>query len=141
MKNLLFLFITVLLSTCSFAQKNQEKSVPAVVGTAFENQFKNAEDVEWEKEGNNYEVEFEIGEVEQSVLYDATGNLLETEIEIKVSELPNGVAEYVKSNYKGKIKEASKITDAIGTETYEVEVKRNDIIFDANGKYIKTIKK
>jgi len=137
----MFLFIAGIISTCSFAQKNQEKNVPAVVKAAFENQFKNAKDVEWEKEGNNYEVEFEMGEVEQSVLYDATGNLIETEVEIKVSELPSGAQDYLKAKYKGKIKEASKITDALGTETYEAEVKGKDIIFDANGKYIKTIKK
>lgn len=133
--------IAVLAASCSFAQKNQEKNVPPVVKAAFEQQFKNAKDVEWEKEGNNYEVEFEIGETEQSALYDGTGNLIETEVEIKVSDLPSGVAEYVKAKYNKKIKEASKITDALGTETYEAEVKGMDLIFDSNGKYIKSSKK
>ena len=49
--------------------------------------------------------------------------------------------EYVKKTYKeDEVKEASKITDANGTVTYEAEVKGKDLIFDSNGNFIKAIK-
>lgn len=82
-----------------------------------------------------------MNKTEQSVLFDAQGNLLETEVEIKLTQLPKGVLEYVKANYKGqKVKEAAKISDAKGTLTYEAEIKGMDLLFDSNGKFIKEIK-
>ena len=78
---------------------------------------------------------------EQSVLFDAQGDIIETEIEIEISELPNGILDYVKKNYKGQsVKEAAKITDTKGTLTYEVEIKGMDLLFASNGKFIKEIK-
>jgi hypothetical protein len=68
-------------------------------------------------------------------------NLGKTAGEIELNQLPKGVLEYVKANYKGqKVKEAAKITDAKGTVTYEAEIKGMDILFDSNGKFIKEIK-
>ena len=76
-----------------------------------------------------------------SILMDAQGNIIETEVEIELNQLPKGVLEYVKANYKGqKVKEAAKITDAKGTLTYEAEIKGMDILFDSTGKFIKEIK-
>ena len=78
---------------------------------------------------------------EQSVLFNAQGSIIEKEIEIKISQLPNGVLDYVKTNYKGQsVIEAAKITDAKGKVTYEAEIKGMDILFDSNGKFIKEIK-
>ena len=72
---------------------------------------------------------------------DAQANIIETEVEIELSQLPTGILDYVKNNYTGrKVKEAAKITDAKGTVTYEVEIKGMDLIFDNNGKFIKELK-
>ena len=82
-----------------------------------------------------------MNKVDNSVLFDAQGNLLETEVEIELNQLPKGVLEYVKANYKGQnVKEAAKITDAKGTVTYEAEIKGMDLLFDNSGKFIKQIK-
>ena len=109
--------------------------------TAFQKNFPQAKVEKWEKEGSNFEAEFELNKTEQSVLFDAQGNLLETEVEIELNQLPKGVLEYVKANYIGqKVKEAAKITDAKGTVTYEAEIKGMDILFDSTGKFIKEIK-
>jgi hypothetical protein len=72
--------------------------------------------------------------VETSVVIDLKGNLLETEQEIPVNSLPEPITNYIATAYPGKkIAEAAKITDAKGTVTYEAEVGRKDVIFDANG--------
>lgn len=74
---------------------------------------------------------------ETSAVYDEKGTLTEMEEEIKVSALSPSISAYVKEHYKGGvIKEAAKITK--GSETiYEAEVNKKDLIFDANGKFIK----
>lgn len=140
---LVFLIVMVAMMNASIAmsQKLQEKDVPANVKTAFHKQYPNVTKIKWSKEDGKYEAEFEISEEETSVLIDATGSILETEVEIKIDQLPNEVSEYVKLNYKGQsIKEVAKIADDKGLVTFEVEIKGKDLIFDSSGKFIKEIK-
>jgi uncharacterized membrane protein YkoI len=141
MKKLVLMIVAAMITSLTFAQKLQEKDVPAPVKTAFQKNFPQAKVEKWEKEGINFEAEFELNKSEQSVLFDAQGDIIETEIEIEISELPNGILDYVKKNYKGQsVKEAAKITDTKGTLTYEVEIKGMDLLFASNGKFIKEIK-
>jgi hypothetical protein len=70
-------------------------------------------------------------------LIDASGNIIEKEVEISLNELPTKAKEFVSKNYSGqKIKEAAKITDAKGIITYEAEVKGKDLLFDSYGNFI-----
>lgn len=120
------------------AQTVKESDVPAPVKDAFKKQYPSAKAEEWEKEGANYEVEFHENKVETSVVYDSNGKFIESEVEIKESELPKGVADYIAKNLPGKkVKEAAKITDAAGKVNFEVEIDNVDYIFDSNGSLVK----
>ena len=113
---------------------------PASVKASFSKLYPNVAKVKWEKEGANYEAEFDLNKEETSCLFDAAGNLLETETEIAVSALPKPVSDYVAKNYAGqKIRESSKIVDSKKVTTYEAEVKEGDLIFDDKGIFIKKI--
>ncbi|MFN0175392.1 MAG: PepSY-like domain-containing protein [Saprospiraceae bacterium] len=132
MKNVM-LFIALF----AFAQTafSQASKVPETVKMAFAKAYPNADDVEWELEDGNFEVEFEMAEdQEMSVVYDAKGNLLETEVPIPFSELPKAVQEALKGK---KVKETVKITNAKGIVTYEAEVGRKDLLFDEQGNPVK----
>lgn len=132
---LLSVMFTVLFAN---AQKISDKEVPAVVKSALQKNYPNAKELKWEKEKGNYEAEFEVNETDYSLLIDASGNILEIEIEIKVDALPAKVKDYITKNYVGqKIKEATKITSSKGVVTYEAELKGKDLIFDSNGNFIK----
>ena len=124
------LMISLVTSSKLYAQEMEGKDVPEAVKTSFQKEYSTVKKVDWEKEDGNYEVAFEMNKTEYSVLFDAEGNKIETEMEIKTSELPKTVSDYVKANYKKSIKEAAKITDAKGTVTYEAEIKGMDLIFD-----------
>lgn len=140
MKKLTGMFVAMVIVSFSYAQKIAEKEVPAAVKSAFQKQFPDVKDVDWEKEKGNYEVEFEIKETEYSVLLDASGTILETEMEINVDALPSNVRDYVSKNHAvEKIKEAAKISDTKGTITYEAEIKGKDLIFDSNGNFVKEV--
>ena len=135
---------TILVSALGFlaitanAQKIKETDVPAPVKAIFVKQYPAAKAKSWEKEKANYEVAFDFNKAEMSLLIDATGSILETETEIKVTELSKPIADYCLKNYAGKsIKEASKIVDAKGVITYEAEINKTDVLFDVNGKFIK----
>ncbi len=141
MKKLAIMIVAGLVSTCTFAQKMQEKDVPASVKSTFKKDYPSIKEVKWEKEGDKYEASFDLNKIDNSVLFDASGNVIETEVEIELNQLPSGVMDYVKSHYGGqKVKEAAKITDTKGTVTYETEIKDMDLLFDSNGKFIKEVK-
>lgn len=124
------------------AQKIKEKDVPPAVKNTFSKVYPQVKEAKWEKEGENYEAEFEQGRTESSVLIDSNGKILETEVEIAVQDLPATVKDYVQKTYNNaSIKEAAKITNARGLITYEAEIKGKDLIFDANGSFIKEVKK
>lgn len=130
-----FICSTYSLTAC--AQKLQEAEVPGAAKAAFQKQYPNTK-ASWEKEKENYEVNFKKdGKVMSSVI-DKTGATLETETDIKVSALPSSVQTYVKDHYKGaKIKEAAEIVRGNGEKNYEAEVGGKDVLFDANGKFLK----
>ena len=122
------------------AQKLNASKVPAAVKATFEKQYPGVS-VKWEKEDGKYEAGFKQNDNTMSALYEANGTMTESEMDIKVSDLPASVLAYVKENYKGKkIKEGAKITKSDGTVNYEAEVDGKDVIFDATGKFLKEMK-
>lgn len=138
MKKSVILLAAMFSLTFANAQKVSYKEVPTVVKSALQKSYPNAKEIKWEKEKDNYEAEFEVNETDYSILIDASGNIIETEIEIEIDELPANAKAYISKNYAGqKIKEAAKITDSKGVVTYEAEIKGKDLIFDSNGNFIK----
>jgi len=131
MKKLMLLIALFALAQTTFAQASK---VPQAVKTALAQAYPNATDVDWELEDGKYEAEIDMeGGKEMSLLYDASGSLLETEVEIAFSELPQAVQAALKGK---KVKETAKITDAKGMVTFEAEVKGKDLMFDTQGKQL-----
>lgn len=133
MKKTSFILALCLAAGCASAQKLKEAEVPSAVKDSFAKQHPGTK-AEWEKEGANYEAEFDLSKVETSVVYDASGKLLETETEIAESALPEAVRNHISKTMPGKkIKEAAKIVDASGKVMYEAEINKKDYLFEENG--------
>lgn len=138
----LFALLTVM--TCIFfaasGQQLKEAQVPSKVKLAFNKSYPKTMG-KWELEDKMYEVNFKSEGKTMSAVIDKMGNITETETDIAVSELPASVTDYVKQHYKGaKITEASTIKKNGGEMNYEARVKGKDVIFDANGKFMKVAK-
>lgn len=134
MKRIFGIFVLIGgLASVSQAQKLNVAKVPASVKAAF-TKLHPATKVSWEMEKVNYEAGFSLNGKEISEVYAKNGALLETEIEIKSSELPTPVLAKLRGM---KIAEAARITKADGTLNYEAEVKGKDLLFDANGNPVK----
>ncbi|HNW51603.1 MAG TPA: PepSY-like domain-containing protein [Prolixibacteraceae bacterium] len=141
MKKTVITAVLSLLVVVSFAEE-KKVTVPEVVKKAFAAQYANATKVEWEleKEGE-FEAEFKLSKTEMSVVFDAAGNLIETETEIEESELPQAIKATLAKDFAGyKIDDAVK-AEAKGVVTYEMEAKKEkkefELVFDANGKLLK----
>lgn len=124
------LLVLGLMSPFCFSQTVKEKDIPAEVIQSFQKEFPGIKAEKWEKEGDNFEVEFRVKKIENAVVYDVSGKQLAQEVELKPSELPKFVLEYFEKNLPGKkIKEACKITNAEGIITYEAEVEDTEYKF------------
>jgi hypothetical protein len=138
MRNLFILAIIldiVCLSACE--QKLKESQVPAAVKAAFEREYPNTK-ATWDKEDQGYEAEFKKDGKEMSVIIDGSGKIIETETMIAVTDLPAPISDYMSKHYSGmKVEEAAKIINANGDVTYEAEIKEKDVVFDANGNFLK----
>lgn len=124
------------LSSGAHAQKHTGDQIPAAVKTAFGQQFPGIA-ARWEKLGDQYGAYFRQKRMEMSVVYEADGTLAETEQQIRVSQLPLPVVEYVEQHYRGsKITEATKVTKANGEINYKACIKGKDMLFDASCTYL-----
>ncbi|MBS1592988.1 MAG: PepSY-like domain-containing protein [Bacteroidetes bacterium] len=118
-------------------------SVPQVVADAFHARFPNAARQKWEKENaTEYECEFHNGKTEMSAKYDQSGKWLETETEVKVTDLPPAVLEVIIQQYKDyKLKEAEVVETQEG-KLYEAELSKGgkvtELRLSADGRVVST---
>jgi alpha-amylase/alpha-mannosidase (GH57 family) len=134
------MLVTGVIALSARGQKLNESQVPAAVKTAFEKKYPSAK-ARGDKEDANYEANFKHEGKAMSAVIDKNGTIVETETDIPVTDLPKAVHDYMKKNYSGvKIEEAARIVRANGEVNYEAEVPHKDVIFDANGKFIKEAK-
>lgn len=121
-------------------QKIDAAKVPAAVKAAFIKQYPGAAP-KWEKEDGKYEASFKQAGNDVSAMFEPNGTFTESEMEMTGAELPATVVAYMKAHYNGKaIKGAAKITKEDGTVNYEAALKGKDVIFDANGNFLKEVK-
>ena len=139
MKKTMLMALIISAATVACGQKISADKVPVAVKAAFAKQYPGVS-AKWEMEDGKYEAGFKNKAVTTSVLYSSGGTMTESEVDVKIADLPKAVTDYVKAHYKGKIKEGAKITTATGAVTYEAEVDGKDIIFDETGKFIKEVK-
>ncbi|WP_298247890.1 PepSY-like domain-containing protein [uncultured Christiangramia sp.] len=98
-----FILMTMLVAgsliSCD-ADDNQNVETPSVVLNTFQSKFPDAQDIEWEKDQENFEVEFEIDQIEHTALINREGNLLKRKNEIEISDLPEVVLQNLQANYE-----------------------------------------
>ena len=140
------LLIAALLSNAVCAQKISADKIPAAVSSAFITKFPIATKTIWEIENENeYEAEFKINDEEVSANFDNTGKWLETENELKVSDLPASVQSSISKYFADfKINEASKIQSVKNGNCFEAEIQKGeeifDVLFTADGKVLSKTK-
>jgi len=140
MKHAFFIVVAGLMAGSSAqGQKLTEKQVPVIVKNALAKEYPGIK-ASWDKEDANYEASFKQDGKSMSTVIDGSGAIVETEINISVTDLPKPVLDFMQKNYSGaKIVEAARIVKANGDINYEVEVHHKDIVFDAEGKFIKEV--
>ncbi|WP_431134144.1 PepSY-like domain-containing protein [Psychroserpens mesophilus] len=137
----LALFATAMVT----AQDLDMHEVPTELSETFQNEYRNAMDVEWEKEGANYKVEFDVNDMEHEIWYTNDGTKVKSEMEITKADVPNAITKAIKHNYADYKIDSVEMTEMNGKKTYEVELEKGwfkdmDVVFDANGSVLSSDK-
>lgn len=139
-KQLVSVIVTGMIVLAACGQKLKESQVPPAAKTAFEKKYPGIKG-SWDKEEENYEVNFRHDGKVMSAVIDKEGTIVEIETMIPVNDLPASISTYMKEHYKGiKVKEAAKIVKTNGEINFEAEIDKKDVVFDENGKFIKEVK-
>lgn len=117
------------------------QTVPSSISSEFSTRFPDAKSIDWEQEKNgDWEAEFKIQGIEFSAVFSEKTGWMETEQEVRESEVPSLILEKLATDFKGyKIEEMEKVERPgfLGYE-FEIELKENslDVLYDQNGKLI-----
>jgi hypothetical protein len=145
-KIFVLLLVVALMSISAYAQKISADKVPEVVKSAFKAKFPAVTKVNWGMENaTEFEAEFKLNGEELSANFDNTGKWLETETEIKVTDLLADIKTALAKDFAGfKVKEASKIESAKDGKCYEAEIEKGeetfDVLYTTNGKMLSKTK-
>jgi hypothetical protein len=108
--------------------------IPLAIKAAFKKKFPTAEKVKWEPGVGQFAAEFRIEKKVISAKFDDSGNLIETEELVSMSDLPQVSRELIETRYANeKIKEIKKVIRNRGWVFYKVKLKDAEILFDAQG--------
>lgn len=162
MKKMLFLSVAMFISSVMFAQNptisnkysdseisafiqkyrnsHDHNAVPtAALLQKFQQDFPNANDVEWETNHEIYEIDFDVKFRDFIAYYDKDGNLLMYKQEVQESELPAIVKTAAEAQYpKYRFEDIEKIVQ--GTEVfYKIEMELNEfevtMLITSEGKF------
>ncbi|MCB0663063.1 MAG: PepSY-like domain-containing protein [Saprospiraceae bacterium] len=125
-RTILMALAAALITSFSFAQ-NKGEVVPEKVEKAFHKKFPDVKKVRWEKENATvWEGEFKMNGTECSANFDQEGKWLETEMEIKKTDIPANVQRVLDEKYAGfKIEESEK-TETMEGKFFEFEMEKGE---------------
>jgi uncharacterized membrane protein YkoI len=139
MRILLLPYLLFGFTVVSCSQELPESNVPSIILNAFKTRFVDAKDIDWKKEGQLYEVEFERGVADEDhkILFDLSGAIVVYKHDITTKSLPAPVIKAIQAKYKDyKIDEVENLEKS-GITYYQVELenkpKKQQLVFSADG--------
>lgn len=143
MKRIVGLIVLAHLAGNIFAQKIDQKNVPAVILNSFQVKFPTADDVDWRLDKGNYRVNFEVNDKDHELRLNDRGKIVKHKQDLYVSEIPKNVLETIKSKVQFfDIKDADLLTEngeTVYKINFEIDDKDHDFWISENGKLLKYI--
>lgn len=141
MKKLQIAIIALMGTAAVSAQDMNPADIPSDLTSAFEQAHPDAQDVEWEMEGDAYKVEFEINDEDREIWYSADGTTNKLEKDLREDELPEAISSAISNKYADYKIDSVEMTEENGKATYEVELEKGwddeiDVVFDADGEVL-----
>lgn len=141
MKNLKFIAIALFATAAIHAQDLTESQVPESFTAGLLKAYPNATDIEWERSGNDYKVEFDVGRMEHEIWFNKDGDTVKIEKELTRSEIPSALLQVIGKDYPDYKIDSVESTLKNGVTTYEIELEKGwdedlKVIFSQEGKVL-----
>tara|TARA_R100000935_G_C2794954_1_gene147737 strand:- start:548 stop:985 length:438 start_codon:yes stop_codon:yes gene_type:complete len=142
MKNVKFAALALFTTAAVSAQDLSVDQIPTDLSNNFQKAYPNASDVEWEKEGMNFKVEFDNEKMENEIWYSTEGTMVKSEMEIDENDLPSAISEMIKSKYPEYNVDEVDLINEDGKKMYEIELEKwfsDDVklLLTENGELVK----
>ncbi|WP_276498725.1 PepSY-like domain-containing protein [Pontibacter litorisediminis] len=122
------------------AQDVPAKEVPEAVKSALTQKYANATDLEWEKDGNNYEADFDVDRIDYAAMIDPSGKILMTKRDVMEKDLPQGIRTAIDQKYKGMRVDDVEQVEKDGKTYYQLELDQKGqdkkIVFAEDGQEV-----
>lgn|GEM_PF-993830 len=142
----LFYLLIPFIFLCTTACDNEiaPSQVPSIVKNTFRHHFPHAMNVKWEIVNGDYEVDFEMKNVDHTALLDNTGNLLKYKYEMDKTTFSNSLKSFLEQEYpQEKWEDPEHIIDG-NLEYYQIErdgfLNDKKLVVDSKGKVLPNIK-
>lgn len=123
MKRIFFTGLLALaISSCNTKDQIANNQVPSVVLNTFQQQYAEAADVEWEKQSSNFEVEFELDNVDYTALINSQGTILKSKRDATVDEIPENITSKVKADFANYTVDDVEIVEEDNTRYFQLEL-------------------
>lgn len=144
MKKLKVTVLSVFATVTLYAQDIKVQEVPSEVSSVFTQSYAKASDVEWEKSGDLFKVEFEINNMDHDIWYDGNGKMIKSKIEILEKDLPANIASAVKNKYADYKIDSIEVHQENSVTTYEVEIEKawseeRTLMLDSSGNILSDV--
>ena len=145
MKSKLYLALFALglfvFASCSEEGLNP-RDIPNEIMDDFNQRHPDASKIEWEREGDLWEAEFQENGIEVGILYAADFTWIRTEYERELTDLPQAAVDYIETNLPGgKLDEVEYFESSNEGDGYIAEVvyqkNEHEIFFDLDGNFIR----
>lgn len=146
MKYLGILSAAVMMMSFSLLQERDisASDVPKSVMNTFNSTFPNANDVEWEKKGKEYEADFEVQNIDYSARFSSNGKLIMQKQDVLELDIPEAIGTAIQKDYEGYHIDDVERIEMDGKEYFQVELdgKMRDqkVVFSPDGNKANKVK-
>lgn len=128
---LLALFVTTIMT----AQKVVKTEVPVSFTEGLLKAYPTATDIKWERNNDNYKVEFEVGDLERTIHFNKNGDTIRIESEMVKTALPEVLAKAIQKDYSDYTLESVHSITKNNITTYDVVLHKKDWVEEITLRY------
>lgn len=141
MKKITLLILLVFFFQHLQAQRLEIREVPEAVMIAFRKANPGVGNPQWRKDKGNYQAKCMVNKTPRTFTYTKSGTPVVKDAKAAIEALPAAIKDYLDKSHRGAVVDkVLRIINPKGIVNYAVEINGSDLIFDANGKYLKTQK-
>ena len=125
MKKIRIAALALIATATLSAQDLKTSEVPASFTEGLLKKYPKATDIEWERDGTDYKVEFEVGRMEHEIWFNKDGETVRVEKDITKSHMPQGLIDIINKDYGDYKIDSVEATEKNGQTTYRVELEKS----------------